>query len=264
MGDCGSLFVGFVIASASVMCATKSATLVGLALPALALGIPIFDTIFSMIRRFLERRSIFAPDQEHFHHRLIKLGIKQRHAVVIIYVMTLFSAGLGMFMMATRNVGSLTIFLCLLLLLLLLFRVVGSIQLREAMSVLQDKYRMANQRKQEQTSFEEAQLHFRNARTYNQWWSAICKAAEQMDFAWVSLKTTDKDGTVRTEVWRTAGAPPSLSDVVIMTVPLRNHDKAGAMEFEIAISINGSYESTGHRAKLFGRLIDEHEVISSG
>jgi len=54
------------------------------------------------------------------------------------------------------------------------------------------------------------------------------------------------------------------TDVVIMNVPLRNHGIAGAMEFEIAISINGSYESTGHRAKLFGRLIDEHEVISSG
>ena len=264
MGDCGSLFVGFVIASASVMCATKSAALVGLALPALALGIPIFDTLFSMLRRFLERRSIFAPDQGHFHHRLIELGIKQRHAVLIIYVVTLFSAGLGMFMMATKNVGSLIIFLCLLLLLLLLFRVVGSIQLQEAISGLQDKYRMANQRKREQISFDEAQLHFRNARTYNQWWSAICKAAEQMDFAWVSLKTTDKDGTVRTEVWRTAEAQPDLSDVVTMTVPVRNHDKTGAMEFEIAISVKGSFESVGHRATLFGRLIDEHKVISSG
>ena len=264
MGDCGSMFLGFTIASSSVMCSMKSSALVGLALPVLVLGIPIFDTLFSMLRRFLERRSIFAPDRSHFHHRLLDLGLKQRHVVIVIYAVTLLSAGLGMFMMVTRNINSLVIFLCVLLLLLLVFRIVGSVRLRETISGLQDKYRMANQRKQEQINFEEAQFHFRNARTYNQWWSAICKAAEQMDFAWVSLKTTDKDGTVRTEVWRPADAQPDLSDVVIMTVPLRNHDKAGAMEFEIAISINGSYESTGHRAKLFGRLIDEHEVISSG
>ncbi|MEK7994012.1 MAG: MraY family glycosyltransferase, partial [Planctomycetota bacterium] len=58
MGDSGSLFLGFTIASASVLCATKIETVVGLALPILALGIPIFDTLFSMLRRFLERRSL--------------------------------------------------------------------------------------------------------------------------------------------------------------------------------------------------------------
>ena len=48
LGDSGSLFLGFTIAAGSVMCATKSATLVGLGLPALALGVPIFDTAFSV------------------------------------------------------------------------------------------------------------------------------------------------------------------------------------------------------------------------
>jgi UDP-GlcNAc:undecaprenyl-phosphate GlcNAc-1-phosphate transferase len=71
MGDSGTLFVGFMTAAASVMCATKSEMLVGLALPALALGVPIFDTSFSVLRRVLERRSIFAPDRRHIHHRLL-------------------------------------------------------------------------------------------------------------------------------------------------------------------------------------------------
>ena len=50
MGDCGSLFLGFMLATASVMCTAKSTTIVGLALPSLALGIPIFDTIFKIGR----------------------------------------------------------------------------------------------------------------------------------------------------------------------------------------------------------------------
>ncbi|HEW78408.1 MAG TPA: undecaprenyl/decaprenyl-phosphate alpha-N-acetylglucosaminyl 1-phosphate transferase, partial [Phycisphaerales bacterium] len=78
MGDCGSLFLGFTLASASVMCATKSHAIVGLTLPIIALGIPILDTLFSMLRRFLERRSIFSPDRSHFHHRLLALGLHQR------------------------------------------------------------------------------------------------------------------------------------------------------------------------------------------
>jgi len=48
MGDCGSMFLGFVLASTGAMCTMKSGTIVGLALPSLALGIPIFDTLFSM------------------------------------------------------------------------------------------------------------------------------------------------------------------------------------------------------------------------
>lgn len=264
MGDCGSLFLGFTIASASVMCASKSAALVGLALPILVLGVPIFDTFFSMLRRFIERRGMFSPDRRHFHHKLIDMGLKQRHVVIIIYVMTLLSTGLGMFMMVARNISALMIFFCVLLLLLLAFQVVGSVRLKDTIAALQQKYAITQQVREEIKSFDSAQLHFRNARTYDQWWSAVCKAAERMDFAWVSLKTKDKDGTIRTEVWRTTGAPPDISKVIVTTIPLANNGSGPSQEFEIAISVNGSYESAGHRATLFGRLIDEHEVISSG
>jgi len=271
MGDCGSMFLGFTIAVSSVMCSNKSSALVGLALPALALGIPIFDTLFSMLRRFLQRRSIFAPDRSHFHHRLLDLGLNQRHVVIAAYGVTVVITGLGMFMMVTRNASSLIVLFCILLLLILVFRVVGSVRLRETIAGIKQKYAITNQTKDEIRNFEAAQLHFRQAKTFEQWWQAVCEAAQQMDLAWVSMKTKDKDGTVRTEVWRLADTPPDLSaermadkaDVVIMNVPIRNHGLAGPMEFEIAISVNGSLESAGHRATLFSRLIDEYEVISS-
>jgi len=271
MGDCGSMFLGFTIAVSSVMCSNKSSALVGLALPALALGIPIFDTFFSMLRRFLERRSLFSPDRSHFHHRLLDLGLNQRHVVIAAYGVTVVITGLGMFMMVTRNASSLIVLFCILLLLILVFRVVGSVRLRETVAGLQKKYTLSQHRREERIGFEDAQLHFRDARTFDQWWSAVCEAAQRMDFAWVSLKTHDKDGTVRTEVWRIADAPPDLSaermadkaDVVIMNIPVRDHPTAGPMEFEIAILVNGSLESASHRATLFSRLIDEYEVISS-
>jgi len=264
MGDCGSLFLGFTIASASVMCANKSSALVGLALPMLALGIPIFDTLFSMLRRFLERRSMFSPDRSHFHHHLLALGLTQRHVVIIAYAVTCLFAGLGLFMMVTRSINTLVVFLCILLLLLLVFRVVGSVRLRQTIAGLQKKYEFSSRRRQEQMNFEQAQLYFRNARTFSDWWQAVCEAAKRMDFAWVSLKTMDEDGTERTEVWRLADSAPSAkSEVIVMNMPVRNHGLAGAMEFEIAILVNGSLESAGHRATLFSRLIDEHQVIVS-
>lgn len=261
MGDCGSLFLGFTIAASSVLCASKSSALVGLALPVLALGIPIFDTLFSILRRFLQRRSVFAPDRSHFHHRLLDLGLNQRHVVIAAYGVTLLITGLGMFMMVTRNSSSLILLFCIFVLLLLVFRIVGSVRLRETIEGLRLRYAIANRTKDETRDFEAAQLHLRRAKTFEQWWRAVSTAAEMMDFAWISLETKDKDGTIRTEVWRLADAPPDTSDVVIMNIPVRDHPKAGAMEFEIAVLVNGSLESASHRATLFSRLLDEHSII---
>jgi len=263
MGDCGSMFLGFTIASSSVLCSSKSPAFVGLALPLLALGVPIFDTLFSILRRFIERRSLFAADRGHFHHKLINLGLNQRHVVLTIYIVTTIATGLGMFMMVTNNIGSLVIFLCILLLLLLVFQLVGSVRLKETIEGIKRNYAINNQERGEIRSFEEAQLHFRNACTYDQWWSAICKAAERMDFAWVSLETTEKDGTTQTEVWRMAGAKSDISKLVLVTIPLSSNESARPRGLEIAISVNGSYESAGHRATLFARLIDEYRIVES-
>jgi UDP-GlcNAc:undecaprenyl-phosphate GlcNAc-1-phosphate transferase len=262
MGDSGSMFLGFTIASSSVMCATKSSALVGLALPVLVLGIPIFDTLFSMLRRFLERRSMFAPDRSHFHHKLLDLGLKQRHAVIVIYAVTLLAAGLGMFMMVTRNTNSLVIFLCILLLLLLVFRVVGSVRLRETITSLREKYAVGRQIKEEVRSFESLQLHFRRVQTFDDWWSSLCKAAEGMDFAWLSLKSTAADGTECTELWRATNIQPKSADVKTMTIPVNGQVSDSPIELEIAVLMNGSLESVGRRTALFSRLLDEHDIAA--
>ena len=259
LGDCGSLFLGFTIAAASVMCMTTSAALVGLALPALALGIPIFDTLFSMLRRFLERRSLFAPDRGHFHHRLLDLGLQQKHAVMTIYLATLLAAGLGLFMMVSEDLGALLIFGCVLLLILLFFRVVGAVRLDDMMIHLQAKYAESRQQRSEQTTFEDLQLRFRQVRGAEQWWPAVCEAAQRMDFAWVGLKTTHADGRVEEEVWRTSYLKPELPRIVTLTIPLDHAGADPSREFEIGVSMNGSIEAAGRRATLFGRLLDENQ-----
>jgi UDP-GlcNAc:undecaprenyl-phosphate GlcNAc-1-phosphate transferase len=259
MGDCGSLFLGFTIATASVLCSMKSSTLVGLALPILALGIPIFDTLFSMLRRFLERRSMFAPDRRHFHHRLVDLGFKQRHVVILIYIMTFLAASLGMFMMVARNISALIIFLCILLLLILAFRVVGYVRLRETITRIRARHAISREIKKETGDFENVELLFRNAQRFEDWWAAICEVAKRMNFAWVSLRSVAKDGSIDMSVWRMANVEP-MSNVVVMTVRLVDNGSDTSHEFEIAISASASLETAGRRVSLFGRLIEEHDV----
>jgi UDP-GlcNAc:undecaprenyl-phosphate GlcNAc-1-phosphate transferase len=63
----------------------KTSTAVSMLVPMVALGVPIFDTLFSMLRRTLERRNLFSPDRGHVHHRLIDMGITHRRAVMLLY-----------------------------------------------------------------------------------------------------------------------------------------------------------------------------------
>src|SRR4029078_2410036 len=85
MGDSGSYFLGYVIAATSVGTDHKASTAVSLLVPLMALGVPIFDTLFAMVPRFLERRPVFSPDRGHIHYPLLDMGITHRRAVLIIY-----------------------------------------------------------------------------------------------------------------------------------------------------------------------------------
>jgi UDP-GlcNAc:undecaprenyl-phosphate GlcNAc-1-phosphate transferase len=86
MGDSGSYFLGFVLAVGSVAAPfQKASAAVSLLVPVVAMGIPITDTLFAMVRRVLERRPIFSPDRGHLHHRLLDMGLTQRRAVLLIY-----------------------------------------------------------------------------------------------------------------------------------------------------------------------------------
>jgi len=89
MGDVGSMFIGFILGSTALIgSASKASTAVSIAVPILALGLPIMDTLLAIVRRFLERRSIFAPDREHIHHKLLSIGLTQRRAVLVLYAVT--------------------------------------------------------------------------------------------------------------------------------------------------------------------------------
>jgi hypothetical protein len=261
LGDSGSMFLGFTISSSSVMCSMKTQTFIGFSLPFLALGIPIFDTLFSMLRRFLERRSLFAPDRSHFHHRLMDLGLKQRHVVIFIYIITVLVTGLGMFVMVTRDGESLIVFFCSLLLLLLVFRVVGSIRLRETIAGLQRKYAVTCQIKREKEIFEKVQLHFRQAQNFDQWWQAMCIAAKQLDFVRLKLPLNSNDNPGNVLTWTRNGSieddPPHA---VKMKIPIHGLENGRRLKIEVDVNVNGSLESAGRRAALFSRLLAEQRI----
>lgn len=93
MGDTGSTFLGFMLASVSIFGLFKTYTVISFAVPFLVLGLPIFDICFAVIRRLAKGQSPMHADRGHVHHRLIDMGFSQKQAVAISY---LLSAILGL------------------------------------------------------------------------------------------------------------------------------------------------------------------------
>ncbi len=88
MGDTGSMFLGFMLAGISVTGAVKSVATIALIVPIFALGLPILDTTFAIVRRVRGGVPIFKPDKGHLHHRLLSVGFTQRQAVLLMYVIS--------------------------------------------------------------------------------------------------------------------------------------------------------------------------------
>ncbi len=90
MGDTGSMFLGYVIASVSVMGSMKTVATAVLIVPLLALAVPITDTLLAIVRRKSSGVPIFSPDKNHLHHRLLAKGLNQKQVVLIMYALTAF------------------------------------------------------------------------------------------------------------------------------------------------------------------------------
>ena len=99
MGDSGSLFIGFILAVYTLSGTGHANPLVALAIPVLALGLPIFDTVLSMVRRAIGRQAICAPDRDHIHHRMTEKR-SVRSAVVSLYIVAGAFGGIAIAMSA--------------------------------------------------------------------------------------------------------------------------------------------------------------------
>ncbi|MDO5311768.1 MAG: MraY family glycosyltransferase [Clostridia bacterium] len=88
MGDTGALFLGYILACISIQGFLKLSAIISFAVPIIVLGLPIFDTLFAIVRRVLTGRSPMSPDRGHLHHRLLDMGFSQKQTVAILYTIT--------------------------------------------------------------------------------------------------------------------------------------------------------------------------------
>ncbi len=302
MGDCGSMFLGFILGASSIICASKSSHAIEvLGITAVVLGIPIIDAGCTMIRRgILERRSIFNAERGHIHHRLLDLGLHQRHVVIILYLVTIVTTTLAMFTLITSGVDTIAILSCILLLYLVFFRAIGSYNVQHTIQAIKRNRAIKRDVKRYKDFFEDAQLQARRVESFDQWWQTVCSAAEQMDFNSISLPITNRDGTRRILEWKRNNSatqqpdasndlklnhlkpktpaklahltpktcpsnplgltPDPCSQLIHTSLPIKDRRTGSSLRLIIDIPADGSLESSNLRVTLFSRLLDEHSI----
>jgi UDP-GlcNAc:undecaprenyl-phosphate GlcNAc-1-phosphate transferase len=99
LGDSGSLFIGFLLSALALFGAQKAPTIVAIAIPIVSFGLPILETVLSVLRRLISGRPVFTADREHIHHKLLQHGLTHRQVVILLYGVSAIFAMLSLFLL---------------------------------------------------------------------------------------------------------------------------------------------------------------------
>ena len=92
MGDTGSIFLGFVLATLAIFSGGKVATAF------LVMGFPVLDAFWAIFRRVLAGKSPFKGDLKHLHHKLLSAGLSERKTLILIYILCALFGGIAVYL----------------------------------------------------------------------------------------------------------------------------------------------------------------------
>lgn len=124
MGDTGSTLLGYMLSVIAVSGMFKTTIAVSFIIPVIALGMPIVDTAFVIVRRVMNGKSPMSPDKTHLHHRLIEMGLSQVAVVLIIYALCAVCAVISVGLAAGNNPNAWWTVLAFYILLIILVRMI--------------------------------------------------------------------------------------------------------------------------------------------
>jgi UDP-GlcNAc:undecaprenyl-phosphate GlcNAc-1-phosphate transferase len=121
MGDTGAQFLGYVLAVSSILGVYKGYALLSVVIAFFSLALPIFDTIFAMIRRAMSGKSISQADRGHLHHRLVDAGYTTQQAVIILYCISIITGVVAIVIAMQDTRAILVTGICLIIMSLMLY-----------------------------------------------------------------------------------------------------------------------------------------------
>jgi UDP-GlcNAc:undecaprenyl-phosphate/decaprenyl-phosphate GlcNAc-1-phosphate transferase len=116
MGDTGALFLGYIISILSLL-GFKNVTFISFIIPVIILAVPISDTLFAILRRLIHKKPLGAPDKQHLHHCMLRMGFSHRQTVLLIYAMATFF-GLVALIFSQARVGGAIVLIAIVILII--------------------------------------------------------------------------------------------------------------------------------------------------
>lgn len=185
LGDSGSLIIGFLLSCLSVVWSNQQNTSIGRLAPLIAFGVPLADVLLSISRRFLAGRSIFSPDRDHIHHRLLRSGLSVRRSALVLYAVAGFSSFVAVvcfFYSAQAAFGAVTALFCFAL---FCFRRLNYVEFRAC--VMAARAMSLNRGIRSQTTLSHFEDALRLATDRACFWSALRQACVEFGFDHVRL-----------------------------------------------------------------------------
>jgi UDP-GlcNAc:undecaprenyl-phosphate GlcNAc-1-phosphate transferase len=185
MGDTGSMFLGFVLATTAIQTNQKASTAVAVLIPAIALGLPIMDTLLAIGRRAIRGRPLFQADKEHIHHKLMARGLTHRQAVLVLYGFCIL-LGTAALVLTYANSGQAALLLIVLGLVAFVFmRSLGYVRFDQMPASAADRKRNRAVR----AALLPLGRRLRQLRTPDEMWPLIIEAATVLGAVTVDLRT---------------------------------------------------------------------------
>jgi len=194
MGDSGSYFIGFILASVSMMGSFKGQTAASILIPMIALGLPLMETIWSTMRRFIYGQKLFSPDRDHIHHRLMALGLSQGRAVLILYGITVLMGCISVAMVYTHDNKTALLFLLFAAGVIIGIQKLGYLDFLRSDSFkfwlkdISDETGISLERR----SFLNFQMAIQNSADLENMWENLSKAIQWLKFDLVELRFENK------------------------------------------------------------------------
>ncbi len=206
LGDCGSLLIGFTLGCCGVLWGNKSATLLGMTAPLMAVSIPLMDASLAVLRRFIRHQPIFGADRGHMHHRLLERGFSPKRVALVIYGVSGIAAAFSLIQSAAhdRYSGATIVLFCAAAWIgiqhlgYVEFGMARQIFMKGTMRILIDG----------QTRLNHLERSLINSQNLEQCWIAVVDGSRDFGFTKVQLRVRDasiqemSDPTLNEPIWR--------------------------------------------------------------
>ena len=207
LGDSGSYFLGYMLAVLSMLGSVKGQAAVAILIPMIALGIPLMDTIWSSIRRFVLGQRIFKPDKDHFHHRLLRKGYSHRHAVMILYGFTIFMGVVSLFMVHARDNRSALLLLLVGAVIIFGIRKLGYLEYLAVDKLLGWMNDITDDMgiKRDRRTFLACQIDIANSKDISEFWKKVVHTANLLKLDYIEVRLGPRTVYTQPEqsfVWR--------------------------------------------------------------